>query len=294
MSQLDHDIIRAGVERRLATVETLVPPRPAWRTASDHDIRPALIRVGAGPAVRNSTVGSRRLGLLLVVGAVVLTLAYGLAGGGGQPSTVPPEPIASPGATATVAPPTPAPSTASGLLRPLIEPRLMIPVRPETAWTLLEDEADGLSLVYLLDDVGTLGYNVGLSVIEPHAVYDPVDETKRLPLPADLIGWIRDHPDLESGERRQLIVAGRPATEIDATVTYLPGVSRGETAQFIDTGSRSLNLEPGAKRRIVLLELPDRVLLIIFESRSEFFDAGVEFFEDELALIQFEDGGPSP
>ena len=92
----------------------------------------------------------------------------------------------------------------------------------------------------------------------------------------------------------QLIVAGRPATEIDATVTYLPGVSRGETAQFIDTGSRSLNLEPGAKRRIVLLELPDRVLLIIFESRSEFFDAGVEFFEDELALIQFEDGGPSP
>ena len=96
MSQLDHDIIRAGVERRLATVETLVPPRPAWRTASDHDIRPALIRVGAGPAVRNSTVGSRRLGLLLVVGAVVLTLAYGLAGGGGQPSTVPPEPIAQP------------------------------------------------------------------------------------------------------------------------------------------------------------------------------------------------------
>ena len=44
----------------------------------------------------------------------------------------------------------------------------------------------------------------------------------------------------------------------------------------------------------MLVELPDRPLLIIFESRSEFFDAGVEYFEDELARIQFEDGGPAP
>ena len=54
------------------------------------------------------------------------------------------------------------------------------------------------------------GYNVGLSVFEPRGVYDPIDETKRLPLPADLIGWIRDHPDLESGEPVQLTVAAFP------------------------------------------------------------------------------------
>ena len=244
--------------------------------------------------MRNSTAGSRRWGLLLLVGAVVLTLAYGLAGVGRQPSAVPPAPIPSPTTTATAAPPASAPSSKPGALRPLIDPRLIVPVRPESAWTLVDDSADGLSLVYLLEDVGTLGYNVGLLVIEPHGVYDPVDETKRLPLPPDLIGWIQDHPDLESGEPRRLTVAGRPATEIDIAVTYLPGGSRGETAQFIDTGSRSLNLEPGTKRRIVLVEMPDRVLLIIFESRSEFFDAGVEHFEDELALIQFEDGGPAP
>jgi len=291
VSQLDHDVIRAGVERRLAVVETLVPPRPAWRTATDHDIRPALVRVGAGPAVRNTTAGSRRLGLLLVVGAVVLTLAYGLAGGGGQPSTLPPEPIASPTETATAATSTP---MAPGLLRPAIDPRLTVPVRPETVWTLVEDGADALSLVYLLDDVGTLGYNVSLLVIEPHAVFDPIDETERLPLPPDLIGWIREHPDLESGEPSGLTVAGRPATAIDVTVTYPPDGPKGQSAQFIDIGSASLNLEFGLKKRIVLVELPDRPLLIIFESRPEPFDAGVEHFEDELALIQFEDGGPSP
>jgi hypothetical protein len=229
------------------------------------------------------------LGLLLAVGtAIGLLLAYGLLGGGSRPSP-PSEPIPTPTATATAEP-----TVEPGALRPAIEPRLTIPVRPKTAWTIVEDGPALLSLVYLLDDVGSLGYNVSLLVMEPQAVYDPVVETKRLPLPADLIGWIRDHPDLESGEASQLTVAGLPATAIDVTVTYRAGGPKGQTAQFMDIGPGSWNLEFPSKKRIVFVELPDRPILIVFESRPEFFDAGVTHFEDVLALIQFEDRGPSP
>jgi hypothetical protein len=289
MSRADHDLIGSGVERRLAAVEALIPSRPAWRPAADRDVRPAPVRVVAGPALRQWAPGGRRLGLLFAVGAViVMLLAYGLAGGGGRPSPPPSEPISSPTATAAAG------ATEPGFLRPAIEPRLIIPVRPKTAWTVVDDGTDLLSLVYLLDDMGSLGYNVSLLVVEPHAVYDPIVDTKRMPLPADLIGWIRDHPNLESGEPSQLTVAGWPATAIDVTVMYPPDGPNGQTAQFIDIGPGSWNLEFGVKKRIVLLELSDRPLLIAFESRPEFFDVGIRYFEDLLPLIQFEDRGPSP
>jgi hypothetical protein len=290
MSQPDNDLILSGVERRLAAVEALIPSRSAWRSAEDHAMRPGLVRVVAGPARRQGPRAGRGLGLLFAVGAVIVVmLAYGLSGGGGRPSPVPSESVPSPTAGATSEP-----TVEAGALRPLVEPRLTIPVRPETAWTVVEDGPALVSLVYLLDDVGSLGYNVSLSVMEPQAVYDPVVETKRLPLPADLIGWIRDHPDLEAGEPAQLTVAGLPATAIDVTVTYPPDGPKGQTAQFIDIGAGSWNLELGIRKRIVLVELPDRPLLIVFESRPEFFDGAIGHFEDELALIRFEERGQSP
>ena len=70
MSQADHDLIRSGVERRLAAVESLIPSTPAWRSVGDADLRPATVRVVAGPAVRQGPRGGRRLGLLVAVGAV--------------------------------------------------------------------------------------------------------------------------------------------------------------------------------------------------------------------------------
>jgi hypothetical protein len=289
MSHADHDLIRSGVERRLAAVESFIPSRPAWRSATDREVRPAHVRVVAGPALRHDSRGGRRLGLMLAVGAIaVVMLAYGLAGGGPPPSSSPSKPIASPSATASPRP------TKAGWLRPAVEPRLLIPVRPTTAWTVVEDGVPYLDLVYFLDDVGSVGYNVGLAVFEPRGVYDPVIEGRRLPLPADLIGWIRDHPDVDAAEPVQLTVGGLPATAIDVTVTYESGGPKGLTAQFIDDGVGSWNLEAPNKKRIVLVELPDRPLLIVFGSRPEFFDASISRFEDELRSIQFEDRGPSP
>ena len=289
MSQAEHDLIQSGLERRLATVETLIPSIPAWRAAADHDLRPALVRVGTGPALREGPPG-RRLGLLVAVGAVlVLILAYGLVGGGGErglPSSVP---VPTPSATASMEP-----SPALGALRPAVEPRLTIPVRPATAWIVVDDGVPYLDLVFFLEEVGSAGYTVGMSVFEPRGVYDPIDETKRLPLPVDLIGWIRDHPDLESGDPVKLKVAGLPATAIDVTVTYRAGGPKGQTAQFIDDGVGSWNLEFPHKKRIVLVELPDRPLLIVFGSRPEFFDAGITEFEDELTRITFNERGPAP
>jgi hypothetical protein len=281
MSQADHDRIRSGVERRLAAVESLIPSMPAWRLAGDADLRPATVRVVAGPAVRGGSRGGRRLGLLVAVGAALgLLLAYGLLGGGSQPALVPS--------------PTPTASAEPTGLRPKIEPRLTIPVRPESDWTVVEDRADSVQLAFFLDDVGSAGYNVGLLVVEPHGVYDPVVEGRELPLPDDLIGWIQDHPDLESGEPFELTVAGLPATAIDVTVTYPPDGPKGQTAQFIDIGPGPINLESPIKKRIVLVELPDRPLLIVFDSRPEFFDASIGQFEDLLGAIRFEDRGPAP
>ena len=285
MSQADHDLIRSGVERRLAAVESLIPSTPSWRSVGDADLRPATIRVVAGPAVRQGSRGGRRLGLLVAVGAaLVLLLAYGLLGGGSRPAL---EPSPTPPASAE-------PTAEAGSLRPQIEPRLTIPVRPQSDWTVVEDRADYLQLAYFLDDVGSNGYNVGLMVVEPHGVYDPVLEGRELPLPDDLIGWIQDHPDLESGEPFELTVAGLPATAIDVTVTYPSDGPKGQTAQFIDIGPGPMNLESPNKKRIVLVELPDRPLLIDFGSRPEFFNASIGHFEDLLRTIQFEDRGPAP
>jgi hypothetical protein len=285
MSQDDHALIQSGVERRLASVESLIPSRPKWRPAGDQDIRPAPIRVVAGPALRHGPFGGRRLGLLVAVGAViVLMLASALFGGGSRPNLLPSQT------------PTPYPTVTAeaGALRPAVEPRLIIPVRPKTPWTVVEDGVPYLNLVYFLEDVGAGGFNVGLAVFEPKGVYDAVDETKRLPLPADLIGWIHDHPDLEAGEPTEVTVAGLPAWAIDVNVTYRPGGPKGQTVQFVYDGIGSWNLEYPSKKRIVLVDLPDRPLLIVFASRPEFFDANVGRFEDLLDRIQFKDGGPSP
>ena len=289
MSKADHDLIRSGFERRLAAVEAFIPSGPPWRPAADRAVRPTHVRVVAGPALRRESRDGRRLGLLLAVGAVAaLVLAYGLAGVGSPPTVGPSGPVASPTATASPEP------TGAGWLRPAVEPRLVIPVRPQTTWTVVEDGVTYLDLVHLLDDLGSVGFNVGLSVFEPHGVYDPVTEGRRLPLPADLIGWIKDHPDVEAGEPVRLTVAGLPATSIDVTVTYESGGPKGQTAQFIDDGIGSWNLEAPNKKRIVLVELPDRSLLIVFGSRPEFFDASISRFEDELRSIQFEEHGPAP
>jgi hypothetical protein len=284
MSQADLDLLRSA-QRRLASVESLIPPVPAWRPMGDMDLRPATVRVVAGPAVRQGPLATRRLGLLVAVGAIlVLILAYGLLGGGSRPAL---EPSPTPPASAE-------PTAEAGSLRPQIEPRLTIPVRPQSDWTVVEDRADYLELAYFLDDVGSTGYNVGLLVVEPHGVYDPVLEGRELPLPDDLIGWIQDHPDLESGEPFELTVAGLPATAIDVTVTYPSDGPKGQTAQFIDIGPGPMNLESPNKKRIVLVELPDRPLLIDFGSRPEFFNASIGHFEDLLRTIQFEDRGPAP
>jgi hypothetical protein len=285
MSHADHDTIRSGVERRLAAVEGLIPSTPAWRSLSDADVPPAIVRVVAGPAVRQGPRGSSRLGLLLVVGAALaLMLAYGLLGGGSRPALEP-----SPTSTASAEP-----TGLAGALRPRIEPRLTIPVRLESAWTVVEDGPDLLRLVYFLDDVGSAGYNVGLMVVEPHGVYDPALEGRGLPLPDDFMSWIQDHPDLESDEPFELTVAGMPATAIDVTVTYPSDGPKGQTAQFIDIGPGPWNLESPSRKRIVLVELPDRPLLIVFDSRPEFFDTSIGQFEDLLRAIQFKERGPAP
>jgi len=292
MSRPDHDLIRSGVERRIAAVESLIPAMPAWRPAADEESRPIRLQVVAGPALREAPAAGRGFGVLVAAGAVLLLmLALGLTGGGREPSL----PLDGPTPTLT---PTPAvsgeASEALGALRPVVEPRLTIPVRPASAWTVIEDGTPYLDLVHFLDDVGSSGYSVSMSVFEPRGVYDPLDETRRLPLPDDLIAWIRDHPDLEAGAPEELTVAGLPARAIDAIVTYRAGGPKGDTVQFIDDGIGSWNLEFPHKMRIVLVELPDRPLLVVFGSRPEFFGAGISQFDDELTQITFDERGPAP
>jgi hypothetical protein len=287
MSQHD-DVILAGVARRLSTVESLIAPKPAWRSVAD-EARPGVVRVAAGPALRAGSPAARTGRLILALGAIVVLLfAYGLMGGGGQPiSPASASPTTSPVA-ATSAPARP------GQLRPAVEPRLLIPVRPASEWTLVEDGEGHLELVYFLDAVGAGGYNVGVTVFEPRAVYDPVVETRRLPLPDDLIAWISDHPDLEADEPEDVTVAGLPARAIDVTVTYRADGPKGQTAQFIDAGDGSWNLEFPSRKRLVLVDLPDRPLLIAFSSRPEFFDDSITQFTTLLRSVDFEERGPAP
>jgi hypothetical protein len=288
MSQHDHDEIQAGVMRRLAAVEPLIPAKGTWRSVAD-DRRPGVVRVVAGPTLRGGPTAARPARLILALTAItVLLFAYGLMVGGGQPS---PPTSASPSTTPAAATNEPTPV---GILRPGVEPRLLIPLRPASEWTLVDDTEGHLELAHFLDSVGDRGYNVGVTVLEPRAVYDPVVETRRLPLPDDLIAWIADHPDLDADEPEELAVAGLSATSIDVTVTYPSNGPKGQTAQFIDAFHGSWNLESPTRMRLVLLDLPDRPLLIAFSSRPEFFDDSVGQFEALLRSVKFEERGPSP
>ena len=288
MSQHDHDVIQAGVMRRLAAVESVIPATGTWRSVADAR-RPGVVRVVAGPTLRAGPPVARPARLILALAAVtMLMFAYGLMGGGGQPSEpAPASPSATPVATTTE--PTP-----PGMLRPAVEPRLLIPIRPASDWMLVDDTEGHLELAHFLDSVGDRGYNVGVTVLEPRAVYDPVVETRRLPLPDDLIAWIGDQPDLDADEPEEFAVAGLGASSIDATVTYPSDGPKGQTAQFIDAGDGSWNLESPTRMRLVLLDLPDRPLLIAFSSRPDFFDDSVSQFEALLRSVEFEERGPSP
>lgn len=288
MTRPGDEEVELGLARRLAAVESLISARPAWRLTLADDTTSRTVRVVSGSTFRGRTGGRRPLGALLAVSmAILLLVAYGLLGSGRGPApqSQPPSPTSSTPASATAA---------AGILRPAVEPRLLVPVRPATAWTVVEDLSDRLGLAYFLEDVGSGGYNVGLLIVQPHGVYDPANEAGPLPLPTDLIGWIRQHPDLEAQEPTPLTVAGLPATAIDVTVTYPSTGPKGQTAQFIDIGPGPWNLESPSKKRIVLVQLPDHPLLIVYDSRPEFFDAAIGAFEAELARIQFEERGGSP
>jgi hypothetical protein len=288
MTRPGDEEVELGLARRLAAVESLISTRPAWRLTLADDTTTRSVSVVSGSTFRGRAGGNRPLGALLAVGLVILLLvAYGLLGSGRglAPQSQPASPTSSPPASATAA---------AGILRPAVEPRLLVPVRPATAWTVVEDQSDMLSLVHFLEDVGSGGYNVGLMIVQPHGVYDPANEAGPLPLPTDLITWIRQHPDLDAQEPTQLAVAGLPATAIDVTVTYPSTGPKGQTAQFIDIGPGPWNLESPSKKRIVLVQLPDHPLLIVYDSRPEFFDAAIGAFEAELARIQYEERGGSP
>ena len=98
MSQADYDLIRSGVERRLAAVETLIPSQAcvALGRRPRDTTRPRPSRRRDQPYAKGPTAVGRRWALILVgVGALlVLTIGYGLLGGGQsqQEPTSPPKP----------------------------------------------------------------------------------------------------------------------------------------------------------------------------------------------------------
>ena len=290
MTRPIEDEVEAGVAGRLATMESLIPPKPAWRLTLDRDATMTTVRVIPGSTFRGRSGARRPVGALLAVGLIILLfMAYGLLGSGIGPAPTSQSPAPTPTLEAT-----PSPTRPDGLLRPAVDSRLVIPIRPNTPWTLVEDSPDHAGLAYFLEDVGFNGFSVGMLIAQPQGVYDPKDESGPLPLPADLIDWIRHHPDLDADEPTELTVAGLPAMAIDVTVTYPSTGPKGQTAQFIDIGPGSWNLESPSRKRIVLVQLPDHPLLIVFDSRPEFFDAGIGAFETELRRIQFEERGASP
>ncbi len=225
--------------------------------------------------------------VLLIVAIVALRFIIPLPPGLGSVAGPTASPSEAP--TSTVSPA----ASSSGVLRPAVEPHLLVPVEPDR-WTVITDQADMLSMIHLLQAVGAGGFNVGTSIYRPHGVYDPNDETKLLPLPSDLIGWIQAHPDLDASEPIATEVAGQQATAIDVTVTYESGGPKGQTEQFINIGPGSWNLEMPSKKRIVLLDLPSGPLLIVYDARPELFDQGVAEFDRLLNRIALEQPASSP
>jgi hypothetical protein len=86
----DDDRIRVAIEARLAFVEGIIPPPPAWRGVDEGNRESTRVAVVAGPAFRGGAQDGPALGLLLAVVAVlVAVLAYGLVAGLGVPRPSP-------------------------------------------------------------------------------------------------------------------------------------------------------------------------------------------------------------
>jgi len=64
------DEVEAGVARRLAATESLIPSKPAWRLTLDRDTTLAPVRVIPGSTFRGRT-GQRPVGALLALGIIL-------------------------------------------------------------------------------------------------------------------------------------------------------------------------------------------------------------------------------
>jgi hypothetical protein len=281
----DEERIRQGLERRLSAVEALIPDTPRWKAENEPEpVRTVRLVVnGTGRLADRHGFGwaaTAIVAVIVVAAALLLRVSLEPLPGAAPPEGPSPSVEASPSASPTHA----------GVVRPALEPRLSVPV--DDRWMVVHDGPEALHLVHLLQGVGSIGYNVSAAFVRAHGVYDPMNESRELPVPADLIGWIAAHPDLDAAQPFDLVVSGRPARAVDVTVTYQPGGAKGQTAQFIDIGPGPWNLEAPSKKRIVVLSMDDRPLLIVYDARPEVFDEGLGEFATLLEDIALTEPAP--
>ena len=112
------------------------------------------------------------------------------------------------------------------------------------------------------------------------------------PAPADLVGWLRAHPDLSPGRVTSVVVAGARGRQFDAVVTMSkPRHTSPECAQF-----RCVALAPqvtfprGFKVRFIVLEVKGPPTVVTIEAFPRDFSRFLPRAERVLRAVRFVPG----
>jgi hypothetical protein len=272
VTQADSHRITAAVDRRLATVEGMIPPMPAWRGADEHDLHPNRIGVVAGPAVRGGANESPQWVLVASVATIAVALALSVFGGFGVPRPTPGWADRFPIQTVATfeRPFTYAIDPASGIERDDVSPRLQQfrisdPANPGMFRRIV---AVRIADVVRIDPCRSAG-----------------GATIQVPSAPQFVDYLRSVRGLEVSPTVEAIVDGRSALQVDVT----NGDDASCTKVYV-WPNESAFTDTAAARRIQAFEVDGATILVATAvAKAADLDAWLATADQFIATIHFVD-----
>ena len=274
--QADSDRISAAVERRLATVEGMIPPVPAWRGADERDLHSNRIAVVAGPAVRPGAHETPQWVLVAGVATITVALALSVFGGFGIPRPTPGWADRFPNQTVAKfeRPFTYAIDPASGIERDDVSPRLQ--------QFRISDPANPTRFSRIV----AVRF---VDVVRVDPCRSAGGTTVQVNSAAQFVDYLRSIRGLEVSTTVEAIVDGRPALQV-----YVTNGDEASCTKVYVWPNESAFTDTAAARRIQAFEVDGATILVATAvAKSADLDAWLTTADQFIATIQFIDLPPS-
>lgn len=159
-------------------------------------------------------------------------------------------------------------------------------------WQVIEGNAP--NLVIFAVGRGSTDELPFLDLVRPLNVFDPDDARRFLPVPDDLVAWLRQHPYVKTGAPSPITVGGVAGQEFDVAVRSIPDrqpsncfgpcvplfpVKQGESPPYA--------LYKGVRGRFIVLAVDDEPLVIGLSALPDDFPGYVPRAHEVLRSLAF-------